>query len=436
MKTPLIPLIVVLLVSTSNKAQTFSLEACIAYGLEHSTTLLASAASVEYQHAGHRETIGALLPEISATAGIDNYWKIPVQAFPGELVGQPEGTFVPVRMGTPWTGNYGAEATLSILDPEKWAQLKVSSLQTQLGRSNLEQLQRQIEKNITLAYYDIQLAQKQLETTRERLENYNEIHSLIVHKFEEGITDKITLNQSASLLNEQKLQLSRAQQYHANALLTLRFWMAYPLDQSLETESILLPELAMTSISFDSTALPEYQQHTLEVELARQERKALLGRLYPQLDLHAGLRQTGFGEDLGFVGNSDWFSSGYVGLQLSIPLFSLNNMYFSPVKRRFLIEQTEHERTQYIRSGEQDFIQEQQALKHLGQQLTLQKENVFLATENESLAHEKVQQGIIDIISLKQTQSDLSTAYEQLIAVHREFLQHLLEVRYLQSKNN
>ncbi len=436
MKTPLIPHIYVLLVSTNNYAQTFSLEACIAYGLEHSTTLLASAASVDYQHAGHRETIGALLPEISATAGIDNYWKIPVQAFPGELVGQPEGTFVPVRMGTPWTGNYGAEATLSILDPEKWAQLKVSSLQTQLGRSNLEQLQRQIEKNITLAYYDIQLAQKQLETTRERLENYNEIHSLIVHKFEEGITDKITLNQSASLLNEQKLQLSRAQQYHANALLTLRFWMAYPLDQSLETESIPLPELAAISISFDSTALPEYQQHTLEVELARQERKALLGRLYPQLDLHAGLRQTGFGEDLGFVGNSDWFSSGYVGLQLRIPLFSLNNMYFSPVKRRFLIEQTEHERAQYIRSGEQDFIQEQEALKHLGQQLTLQKENVFLATENESLAHEKVQQGIIDIISLKQTQSDLSTAYEQLIAVHREFLQHLLEVRYLQSKNN
>src|SRR5690606_31247618 len=144
-----------------------------------------------------------------------------------------------------------------------------------------------------------------------------------------------------------------AQQSEANALLSLRFCMGYPLDSSLHIQHDLFPSFSAPA-AFDSTALPLYPQHNLQVAMAGQDRKARLGHLYPQLNMRAGFQQTGFGDDIGFLGSDNWFSSGYIGVQLQIPLFSLNKMHYTPARYRLHLRTLEYERQHYLQEGERN----------------------------------------------------------------------------------
>lgn len=416
-------------------AQEWPLEKCMEYAAQHNHSLLAKGGSVRAAESGRKDAVAQLMPEIDGTASLDHYWQIPVQAFPGELLGQPAGSFIPVRMGTPWMGNFGVEARLKLVDPAAWQQIRLATLQKQVAQNEWLSLKKALQKNVRMSYYQVQLQQENLEIARSRRQSWQENQRLIALQFEKGLTDKITLNQSQGIVKDREDMLSRAETAFRAALMDLKFWMGYPMDSALSLPAGEINEASLPAATapFNAEQLPDYQSRELQLRIAAREYRSTLSALYPALSLRAGYSRLGFGESLRFVDRSDWFPSGFVGLQLRVPLLSASRMIHAPRRRKALLQTAEQEFAQYRAEQHRHYLQEELRLGEARQTVRLQEEKVQLAAESEKLALMKIEKGIINMIELKQVQEDLDKAQEQLNTARLELLRHAVELHYLQN---
>ncbi|WP_257667084.1 TolC family protein [Parapedobacter tibetensis] len=415
-------------------AQEWTLESCLQYGLQHSRELLVAEKESEVAEVGQRKAISALLPEVDGTAGLDHYWKIPVQVFPGELLGQPEGTFVPVRLGTPWTGTFGAEGRLPIVDAQAWGEIKMAALKQQAAQERQQNLDKTLVRNIRMAFYHTSLGMETIQLTESRLERVSEMHGLISRLFKSGLTDKIAFNQSLTLLKDREEAALAAKSDSDAALLDLKFWMGYPLDSVLTINPGTLGTYSAMSDAFDPSLLPEYGNRRLQADLATQQWKNTKKALLPTLALTAGYSKMGFGSSLDFIGESTWFASGYVGLQLRVPLFSMAKMAHNPKEQRLRAETAAIEFEQYQQSEQKRYMEERLQLNKSLTRVRIQEERMALAQENEVLAAQKLEKGIIDMLELKDVQQELDQVHTQLNQAKLEYFRHQVTIQYLQNQ--
>lgn len=412
-------------------AQPMTLDQCLAYALDHNRELLARSQAVRASGVDRQMARAQLVPEVEAAAGVDHYWQIPVQVLPGELIGQP-GTSIPVRMGTPWMGNYGLEASLKLVDVQAWQQIREAALREQAAQSEFQSLQKSLVKNVRMAFYQVQLLQENRQTATQQQQNYADIHRLIALQYENGLTDKITLNQSVSMVRQREEASTHADAALQGAFLDLKFWMGYPLEDPLE----ILPTQEAETIpppDFAPDLLPDYHARFLRVELARQAYKAALAPSFPSLHLSSGYRRLGFGDSPSFISNSNWFPTGFVGVQVRVPLFSLSKTVQGPHRQRLLWQQADSEFAGYQEQQKKNFLQARVLLNQARQTVARQRELLELAEENERLSRQKIEKGVIDLIQLRQVQQDMLTARENLQEAQHQYLKHYVELSYLQS---
>ncbi|MBC9909997.1 TolC family protein [Chitinophaga varians] len=415
---------------TGQPTTILSLQQCLDYAGTHNQELLSKAQSAAAAVQERKAATAKLLPDISVTAAVNNYWKIPVQVFPGELVNQPAGTFVPVRMGTPWMGNYGAEASLPLVDVKTWQSIKLARLQQQAGASEYRSLQRSLRKNVCMAYYSAQLQLDYLTVAQQLYSNYQQIHDLIKLQFDKGLTDKIAFNQSAALLKNRQQAVQQAGVSLQEAYLDLKFWMGFPLDSQLTTQPTEpLPPLEINH--YRTSQLPDYEAEQLRVAVAAQEYHNTRANYYPSLHFKGSYQQLGFGDRMNFITRSPWFTVGFAGVELRFPL-SWSNFSAKPrsMKAQWLAASSRFK--QYGSEQEKRYRQERLLLEKASGDIQLQKENIALAQENETLSTQKINKGIIDMIQLKEIQQDLYDAQAKLNDARTDFYKHYTELNYLQ----
>ena len=415
-----------------NNAPQWTLEKCLEYATCHNQDVLAQKQLVQAGTQDRKAAATQLAPELSLKGAINNYWKIPVQVFPGELVNQPAGTFVPVRMGTPWMGNYGVDADLPLVDVQTWQRIKLARLQEQGAEADYNSLLKTLLKNVRIAWYSVQQQQEYVAVTSSLQENYGRVHQLITRQFDKGLIDKIVLNQSATLLKNREAEHIKAVAGLQQSYLDLKFWMGFPLEDTLQvTPSANLPELAVAG--FSAEELPGYEAELLKVTTARQEYRSSLSAIYPSLHVKGSWEQLGFGDKSNFITRSPWFTVGFVGLQLSMPL-SLSRTAYTPRSRKARWEAADQQFKSYTSQQEKKYRQEKVLLEQAAENIRLQQENTRLAAENEQLTTLKINKGIIDMIQLKDVQTDLYKAQEQLNEARMDFFRHYTEINYLQNK--
>src|SRR5699024_3642439 len=202
----LIFIISILLTSSQlyGQSKLWDLEACIEYANDNNKKLLTQTQRIKVSEFELKNSKSKLIPEIEGTVELNHYWSMPVQVCPGELVGEAAGTYIPVELGTHFIGNIGVQANWTILDPSLYQKIKEKELQEQVSNYKLESVQQSLIRNVRMAFYQSILKGKQVENTKKELDNYTVTHNLIYQKFDKGLIDKITINQSKSILNSIK----------------------------------------------------------------------------------------------------------------------------------------------------------------------------------------------------------------------------------------
>jgi Outer membrane protein len=426
-------LLLTLFSTLSCMAQEWNLDECLSYALRNNQELISHQYDMDIQKLNHKSAKGRLFPELNASAGLDYYWKVPMQTLPGELVGELQGTFIAVPTTTTYAGSYSLDMRMNIINPEVWSQIRLEAIKEQLQKQKYLSIERVLSRNVSISFYLVQQYECDIISAKRRLNNQTQIHEQVKNMFNNGILDQIAVNQSLSMLKEQQETYVHTCHALESSLVDLKFWMGYPVDSILAIQQENnIPILDITG--FDVLRLPDFEFQRLKVDVAEKEFQKSLSAFYPKLEFIGSYGQLGFGNTNSFIAHSSaWYTSSFIGLRLSIPIFSLSNIRTSR-KGKIRVIQTKQDFLNYEENQRKEYAQQINRLQSTLKILNIQKEKLHLAEENEKLSMQKIEKGIIDMLQLKQIQRDLIEEQNKYNQVKTNYLKHYVEFIYLQHR--
>lgn len=299
-----------------------SLDQVLTAAIQHNPTQAVYLEQIKQATVNYQASKSYLYPNATGSFnGTDNL-RLAVTPVPGELIGKP-GTTFNAQFGKQFAYNAGVTFSQSVLN---WT----SVMRSRIARQNIELIKLQqdgyvqsLREQVARLYFSALVAQSALQINRQDLGLADTLQTLAEQRLREGKSDRIAMNQAT--INQVSLQQSRAQSQQL-------------LDQSLENLKILLGEKPTTELLltepllFDSLgrqqapglapdkALQVYAQQLSVAELQASLQQAAR---YPTLSASAFLGGQQFRNEFGLsFGQNTWNAYQYIGLNLSVPLFT------------------------------------------------------------------------------------------------------------------
>src|ERR1700712_4333764 len=198
MKNKIITMLALLSVASGRYAQqatpNFTIQDCINYAYEHQDSVINAKLDVKSAEYNVKETIGRGLPQVNGTAGFQDYLKIPTTLLPGEIFGQPAGTFIPVKFGVKYQSNLGINASQIIFDPDYLVGLQARKTYKQLYERSYTRSKIDANVNVTKAYYQVLVSNEQIRLLDANLKQLKQQLNETTAQNKQGMAEKIDVD--------------------------------------------------------------------------------------------------------------------------------------------------------------------------------------------------------------------------------------------------
>ncbi len=369
----------------------------IAYAKKHNIDKEIQSLQNDRSKSEYRLSKSYLLPNISGNFNAQNNLKLATTPIPGELVGQP-GTLVNVQFGQDYNYNAGVTVTQTVLDWQNSMKSRTAKVGTQITQVQSELFDERLTEQIALYYYTSLIAQKALDISTKDLALADSILILTQEKFQNGLVDKSIWNQASINLNNIQQNLLSNRILWEQSLNQLKNLLGIPTGVALELHE------AQSSFEHAFSATNELSMDknihllALQSEQARLDIKQQRALYYPKLTLNAYFGQQQFQNDFTFsLDGNAWSDYSYVGLNVSVPIFTgfanHQKIKIAKIEKRIVDKSLEQEKRESILRD--DLLLKEHSINL--DALTSAHNNYLLYEDNVSLAHQKLQQGIISL---------------------------------------
>ena len=312
---------------TAPQTYSFSLADCINYAYLHQDTVKNAALDIKSAEYKVKETTGQGLPQLSGSASIIDYLKIPTTLLPGEFFGQPAGTFIPVKFGVKYQSNFGFDASQLLFDGTFFIGLKASKTYKELSQKNF--VRSKIEANVIVskAYYQVLVSNERVKLLDANLNQLKQQVDQTTAQNKQGFVEKIDVDRITVQYNSLVTQRENTLRLLALGYQMLKFQMGMPIENNLvlidKLEDVKMDENIAGS-NIDSALYHnriEYSLVQTQIKLNQLDVQRNKAKFYPTLSAVANY--TSSYQNNGF-GNlySNQFPSSYVGLRLNVPIFN------------------------------------------------------------------------------------------------------------------
>lgn len=403
----------------NNQTYNFSVQECINYAYEHQDSVVNAKLDIKSAEYKVKETTGIGLPQISGTATFQDYLKIPTTLLPGEIFGQPAGTFIPVQFGVKYQSSIGATADQILFDGSYLVGLKASKTYKELSIRNHTRTQIQVNVSVTKAYYQVLVSNEQLRLVNANIKQLKQQFDETVAQNKQGVVEKIDVDRISVQYNN--LVTSRENTIRSLALnyQVLKFQMGMPIENNLtlkdKLEDIKMDDTAdlAADTSFYHNRI-EYNLAETGIELKKLDLKRQKSQYLPTLKANATYTSSYQNNSFGNLYKMN-FPSSYVGLTLNIPIFNgwqrLNQVRQSKIavlKSQNDLENSKNGLKLEANRANVTYINGLQSLNN-------QKRNRELAEEVLRVSKIKYQQGVGSSIEVTQAQTSLDDANDKYI---------------------
>jgi outer membrane protein TolC len=403
----------------NNQTYNFSVQECINYAYEHQDSVINAKLDIKSAEYKVKETTGIGLPQVSGTATFQDYLKIPTTLLPGEIFGQPAGTFIPVQFGVKYQSSVGATADQILFDGSYLVGLKASKTYKELSIRNHTRTQIQVNVSVTKAYYQVLVSNEQLRLVNANIKQLKQQFDETVAQNKQGVVEKIDVDRISVQYNN--LVTSRENTIRSLALnyQVLKFQMGMPIENNLslkdKLEDIKMDDTAdlAADTSFYHNRI-EYNLAETGIELKKLDLKRQKSQYLPTLKANATYTSSYQNNSFGNLYKMN-FPSSYVGLTLNIPIFNgwqrLNQVRQSKIavlKSQNDLENSKNGLKLEANRATVTYINGLQSLNN-------QKRNRELAEEVLRVSKIKYQQGVGSSIEVTQAQTSLDDANDKYI---------------------
>ena len=424
-------LLLLLIVFQSAQAQVWSLQQCIDTAQVHNKNLQMNQNNMAIGEQREKEAKANLIPKVTANADYKYFTNLPYQLLPLSALNPvaPEGEYRAAQFGVPHNINANLQLSMPLYNPQVYGAIQTTKIASELTELQYQKTEEQIYFEISNLYYNAQILHHQLAfldsnlTNAARLlENMQLLNEQLLAKGTD--VSKIKL-QIAQLLTQKESISSKYEQ----VLNALKFTMGISIEQSIQID----PNIQYQNTSEYSNSL------TLDIRIIKTQNKLLSSELstlnkssfLPTLNLFGTFGTTGFGyngEPNSFL---DFYPIGFVGIQLSYPLFNGTVTHRKINQKKFEIKNNE------LQSG---FFTEQNNMQveNAKLQREVAKKMVETTTEQIQLAQTiyeqtvlQQKQGTASLTDILLTDNTLREAQQTYLSAVIDYLKADLELKKL-----
>ena len=136
----------------------FSLQQAIDYAAKNSVIVKNALIDYQIQQQSNRATVSQALPQITGNLGLTDYIQIPTTLIPGEFVGQPAGTFLPLKFGTQYNATGGVTLKQVLFDGQVFVGLQARQASLDFYKKKEEVTEQMLRANIYKIYDQLLIA--------------------------------------------------------------------------------------------------------------------------------------------------------------------------------------------------------------------------------------------------------------------------------------
>lgn len=402
---------VILITNVVVQAQTFTLEQCIDTALQYNRTIKLSQQDVFQASERNKETKGNLFPKLNGMTDYRYYTDLPYQLMPADAFGGPAGTYKEVQFGVPQSLNANLQLSVPIYNPTALGAIKTTQIASELSEIQKTKTDEDVVLEVSNAYYNAQILLNQLAFLDSNMINTNKLLQTTTLLHQQQIAkgtdvDRLQL-QLDQVANQRETVFSQQQQ----VLNALKFLMGKPISDTIQvaiTENTLVQLDPQIQVTTDMKLIDKKLQFNYA------ELKGLRNSKLPSLGAYGVYGTTGYGN----IGANSFFNFhpiGYVGAQLSIPLFNGTITKHKIVQKKIDIQKTNIQKELVSEKSKLDLINAEMQYTLANQNIATVDDQIKLAKKiyNNTVLQNK--QGMATITDLLLADNSLREAQQNYI---------------------
>lgn len=401
--------------------ESLSLSDAVRFALEKQYSRRSAALESQTAEARVRESRTRFMPQLNGAFDFRDNVKRQVILLPTSAFGGPAGEFKEIRQGTQYNATASLDLSQKVLDMSNLADIRTAKESARLAALLGEQLAIEVKAAVHRAYFTVLLQQQRLRSADASVARNREALKVVQSRFE---------NQSAlrSELNRAKLNLSNAEfQYSvftdsvASSMSYLSFLMGADPAQSWQLSDSLLLPAEISSVSEEAVSPSsriEFKLAEQSAKIAESQIRKLKHGYIPTLGAYGFFAAQSFSESANLFQKENWFSVGYLGLRLQLPVFDGLQKAAQIKIQKLQLLKVQVTEDSVSKAVQYQVSQTSRSLRQSISGLLIQKQNMALATEilNEvKVRYENGQSLFSEVLDAESTYRDTELNYFQAV---------------------
>ena len=419
---------------TNAQAQRLTLDECLRYAVENSTTVGQKNLALDDRKANHAEAVASLFPSINGSVGgAVNF---------GRGIDPATNSYTNV---TTFSNSYGISGSLTLFDGlQSINTMRAAKVARNMGATEVEIARDEVAMQTLSAYMDVVYYTEAVTIAREHLEASRKTLELVRRQYDLGTKSAADVAEIESQEANYDYLLTTEENNLALAYIRLREVMNYPQGEQLEIETNINLEALPTATS--EQALVEYALENnpriaasrFATEQSRINLARAKGAYSPSLYLYGGYN-TSYYIDFDNKAAYDPFGTqfrnnrgGYVQVALSIPIFNGLSARSSKRRAQNAYRSAQLEEVAVQRAVESEVSQAWQEMQGFGKQYVQGQKKVSASQLAYDGAAKKFENGLISALDLQTAANTLLQAKSDKL---RARLQYIIKTRMVDYYN-
>ncbi len=423
-KRPKQMLYLLLLLSFAATAQTkninnFTVQQAVEFAKKNNAQVKNALLNIKLQEQTNRGITAAAYPNISSSVGTTYFIDIPTTLIPGEITGQPKGTYIPVQFGTKYNTTASVSLQQLLFDGQVFVGLQARKASMEWKQHEAEVTEEAIKVNVYKIYYQLVVAKSQVELLDANIARLDKLHHDVNEMYKNGFVEKLDVDKLDVNLINLKTEKEKVNNGIAVGYIALKTLIGMQVKDSLVlTDKISDTEIKSFALVDSATYADrkDYQYWQSIKSLSEYQVKRYKLSYLPTISTNASYQKQALRNKYTFFEKGDWYTTSYVGLNISVPIFT-------GFSRDAKIKQSKLELQQVNNSIDNlknniDAETEQAKLKFTNAIVTIdnQKRNMQLAEKVYEQTKKKFEAGTGSNTEINTAQTELKTAQTNYIS--------------------
>lgn len=419
-----------------------SLTQAIDYAIQHQTKVIQAGLDEQIAREKVRETVGIGLPQIGASATVQDFVEIPTSVMPAAAFNPaaPPDALVALQFGIQYNASAGIEITQLLFNSDYLVGLQASKTYLELSRKAAERSKTETKVAVTKAYYSVLLNRERLSLLDANLKRLEMLKTNTEALLKNGFVEQTESDRMVVTYENLKSEKENMDRLEKIGVRLLKFQMG--MDQKADltlTDKIedLTFQIPAEADKIDYGKRSDYSLMLTQQNIAQLQLKRHRMSYLPTAALFGNASANAFSTKFDFFDTKKgWYPTLLVGAQIKIGIFDGLQTHRRIQQSKLELMKTESTLKMLQQSIDMEIASSYAAYSNAAASVQSKRKNMELAEKVFESTRKKYEQGLgsnLDVLSaettLKEAQTNyLSALYDALIAkVDYEFATGILK---------